>query len=64
MRAGNSASRLAAAVASSDAVARGIHHLDLVVPDVELSTRFYTELLHGLGWFGVLDLQGERGETI
>jgi glyoxylase I family protein len=43
---------------------RGIHHLDLVVSDVERSKRFYSELLRGLGWSGVLDLQGERGETI
>jgi catechol 2,3-dioxygenase-like lactoylglutathione lyase family enzyme len=43
---------------------RGIHHLDLVVSDVERSKRFYSELLHWLGWSGVLDLQGERGERI
>jgi glyoxylase I family protein len=43
---------------------RGIHHLDLVVSDVERSKSFYSELLRGLGWEGVLDLQGERGETI
>jgi glyoxylase I family protein len=43
---------------------RGIHHLDLVVTDVERSKRFYSELLRGLGWAGVLDLEGERGETI
>lgn len=43
---------------------RGIHHLDLVVSDVERSKRFYSELLRGLGWSGVLDLEGERGETI
>ena len=43
---------------------RGIHHLDLVVTDVERSKRFYSELLRGLGWAGVLELQGERGETI
>ena len=43
---------------------RGIHHLDLVVSDVERSRQFYSELLRGLGWAGVLDLVGERGETI
>jgi glyoxylase I family protein len=43
---------------------RGIHHLDLVVSDVERSKRFYSELLGSLGWSGVLDLRGERGETI
>ena len=43
---------------------RGIHHLDLVVSDVARSKRFYFELLGGLGWAGVLELQGERGEMI
>ena len=43
---------------------RGIHHLDLVVSDLERSKRFYSELLRALGWSGVLDLKGERGETI
>ena len=42
----------------------GIHHLDLVVSDVERSKRFYSELLRLLGWAGVLDLKGERGEPI
>ena len=43
---------------------RGIHHLDLVVSDVERSKRFYSELLRSLGWTGVLELKGERGEAI
>jgi glyoxylase I family protein len=43
---------------------RGIHHLDLVVSDVERSKRFYSGLLRGLGWSGVLELKGERGEDI
>lgn len=43
---------------------RGIHHLDLVVSDLERSKRFYSDLLRALGWGGVLDLRGERGETI
>ena len=43
---------------------RGIHHLDLVVTDVECSKQFYSELLRRLGWTGVLELEGERGETI
>lgn len=43
---------------------RGINHLDLVVSDVERSKRFYSELLRGLGWSGVLEVVGERGETI
>ena len=43
---------------------RGIHHLDLVVSDIEHSKRFYSELLRSLGWSGVLELEGERGEAI
>jgi glyoxylase I family protein len=43
---------------------RGIHHLDLVVSDVERSKAFYSALLRGLGWAGVLELEGERGERI
>ena len=43
---------------------RGIHHLDLVVSDIDRSRRFYSELLRPLGWGGVLELEGERGETI
>lgn len=43
---------------------RGINHLDLVVSDIERSKRFYSELLRSLGWSGVLDVKGERGETI
>jgi glyoxylase I family protein len=43
---------------------RGLHHLDLVVSDLELSRAFYSGLLRGLGWGGVLELKGERGEQI
>ena len=43
---------------------RGLHHVDLVVTDVEVSKRFYSGLLRLLGWSGVLDLEGERGERI
>jgi catechol 2,3-dioxygenase-like lactoylglutathione lyase family enzyme len=43
---------------------RGIHHLDLVVSDVDRSKDFYSGLLRGLGWAGVLELEGERGERI
>jgi catechol 2,3-dioxygenase-like lactoylglutathione lyase family enzyme len=35
-----------------------------VATDVKRSKRFYSELLRGLGWAGVLDREGERGETI
>ncbi len=43
---------------------RGIHHLDLVVTDVDRSKSFYGTLLRSLGWGGVLELEGERGEMI
>src|SRR5438128_4359651 len=44
--------------------ARGIHHVDLVVSDVERSKAFYSTLLQSLGWSGALELEGERGEEI
>ena len=42
----------------------GIHHVDLVVSDVDRSLRFYRALLGPLGWHGVSEAPGERGETI
>jgi glyoxylase I family protein len=42
----------------------GIHHVDLVVSDLERSLTFYREILGPLGWHGVLEQPGERGETI
>jgi glyoxylase I family protein len=42
----------------------GVHHVDLVVSDVERSLRFYRELLDPLGWHGVSAAPGEQGETI
>ena len=42
----------------------GVHHVDLVVSDVERSLAFYRGLLGPLGWHGVLQDPGERGETI
>jgi catechol 2,3-dioxygenase-like lactoylglutathione lyase family enzyme len=42
----------------------GVHHVDLVVSDVERSLAFYREALGPLGWHGVLEQPGERGETI
>jgi glyoxylase I family protein len=42
----------------------GVHHVDLVVSDIDRSLAFYRELLTPLGWHGVSTAPGERGETI
>jgi len=42
----------------------GVHHVDLVVSDLERSLAFYRALLGPLGWHGVSEAPGERGETI
>ena len=42
----------------------GIHHIDLVVSSIERSLPFYRELLGPLGWHGISEVEGERGETI
>ena len=42
----------------------GIHHVDLVVTSLERSLPFYRELLGPLGWHGISEVEGERGETI
>lgn len=42
----------------------GIHHVDLVVSSIERSLPFYRELLGPLGWHGISEVEGERGETI
>jgi glyoxylase I family protein len=42
----------------------GIHHVDLVVSSIERSLPFYRDLLGPLGYHGVSEVQGERGETI
>src|SRR5438128_5155517 len=42
----------------------GIHHIDLVVTSIERSLPFYRELLGPLGWHGISEVEGERGETI
>src|SRR5436853_7529128 len=42
----------------------GIHHIDLVVSSIDRSLPFYRELLGPLGWHGVHEVEGERGETI
>jgi catechol 2,3-dioxygenase-like lactoylglutathione lyase family enzyme len=44
--------------------AGGVHHLDLVVSSMERSLPFYRELLGPLGWHGISEVEGERGETI
>jgi len=42
----------------------GLHHVDVVVSSIERSLPFYRDLLGPLGWHGVSEVQGERGETI
>lgn len=39
-------------------------HVDLVVTSIERSLPFYQGLLGPLGWTGLSEEQGERGETI
>ena len=38
--------------------------MDLVVRSVERSLPFYRDLLGPLGWHGISEVEGERGETI
>jgi glyoxylase I family protein len=42
----------------------GVHHVDLVVSSIERSLPFYRELLGPMGWHGLHEVEGERGETI
>ncbi len=42
----------------------GVHHVDLVVSSIERSLPFYRDLLGPLGWHGVSETKGERGEAI
>jgi glyoxylase I family protein len=42
----------------------GIHHLDLVVSDLERSLPFYRELLGPLGYVREGGITGERGERV
>lgn len=42
----------------------GVHHVDLVVSDLPRSLRFYRTVFGPLGWYGVSEAPGERGETI
>jgi catechol 2,3-dioxygenase-like lactoylglutathione lyase family enzyme len=39
-------------------------HVDLVVSSIERSLPFYRGLLGPLGWSGLREVRGERGETI
>jgi glyoxylase I family protein len=41
-----------------------VDHVDLVVSSIERSLPFYRGLLGPLGWVGVVEQEGERGETI
>jgi glyoxylase I family protein len=42
----------------------GVHHIDLVVTSIDRSLPFYREVLGPLGWHGIGEVEGERGETI
>lgn len=42
----------------------GVHHVDLVVSAIERSLPFYRDLLAPLGYHGISEVEGERGETI
>jgi glyoxylase I family protein len=42
----------------------GFHHLDIVVSSIGRSLPFYRDLLGPLGWHGLGEVEGERGETI
>ena len=42
----------------------GVHHVDLVVSSIERSLPFYRDLLAPLGYRGISEVEGERGETI
>jgi glyoxylase I family protein len=42
----------------------GVHHVDLVVSSITRSLPFYRDLLAPLGYHGISEVEGERGETI
>jgi glyoxylase I family protein len=41
-----------------------LSHVDLVVSSIERSLPFYRGLLEPIGWAGLREVRGERGETI
>ena len=41
-----------------------ISHVDLVVSSIERSLAFYRGLLEPIGWTGLTEVRGERGEAI
>ena len=41
-----------------------VDHVDLVVSSIERSLPFYRGVLAPLGWIGVVEQEGERGEAI
>jgi glyoxylase I family protein len=41
-----------------------LSHVDLVVSSLERSLRFYRGLLEPIGWSGLSEITGERGETV
>jgi glyoxylase I family protein len=42
----------------------GVHHVDLVVSSIAHTLPFYRDLLAPLGYHGISEVEGERGETI
>jgi glyoxylase I family protein len=41
-----------------------LSHVDLVVSSIERSLAFYRDLLEPIGWTGMRQVHGERGETV
>jgi len=41
-----------------------LSHVDLVVSSIERSLPFYRDLLAPIGWTGLRQVRGERGETV
>ena len=41
-----------------------LSHVDLVVSSIERSLRFYRDLLEPIGWSGLSQIHGERGESV